>query len=214
MTADIAAAAHKAFQELLVDVPAMKPTKTNPHFKSKYIPLDAIHDTVDPLLVQHGFTWSTFPTTDHTGQPAMRYELRHVATGEVWGDVMPLLVDKQNSQGLGSAITYARRYAISAVLGIVADEDDDGHKAANARREAPAPRAEAPKPTGDGGVITEAQRRRLFATAMSSGKTNEQVKATILRLTGQDSSKGITRDKYEAVVAAVEASGNVEDIPL
>ncbi len=199
-----------AFQALRQAVPPLKPTKTNPHFKSKYIPLDAIHDAVDPLLVEHGFTWSAFPTISD-GRPAMRYELRHVATNEVWGDVMPLLVDKENSQGLGSAITYARRYAISAVLGIVADEDDDGHKAAHARSAAPAP---PPVERSTGGVITEAQRRRLFAIATSSGKTNEQVKAMILDLTGQDSSKGIPRDKYEAVVAAVEASSDVEDIPL
>jgi hypothetical protein len=207
-----AAEANRAFQALLVDVPAMKPTKTNPHFKSKYIPLDAIHDAVDPLLVRHGFTWGAFPTTID-GRPAMRYELRHVATNEVWGDVMPLLVDKENSQGLGSAITYARRYAISAVLGIVADEDDDGHKAAHARSAAPAPRQAAPKPTGDG-FITDAQRRRLFAIANNAGKTTEQVKAILMDLTGQDSSNGITRDKYEAVVAAVEANADVEEIPL
>jgi hypothetical protein len=202
---------NRAFQALLQDVPALKPTATNPHFKSKYIPLDAIHDAVDPLLVAHGFTWGAFPTI-HDGRPAMRYELRHVATDAVWGDVMPLLVDKENSQGLGSAITYARRYAISAVLGIVADEDDDGHKASEARRAAPA--TAPPPPDRDTGVISEAQRRRLFAIAAGSGKSNDQVKAVIVDLTGQDSSKGIPRDKYEAVVAAVEASASVEEIPL
>jgi hypothetical protein len=207
--------AGRAFQALQHAVPALERSATNPHFKSRYIPLEAIHDAVDPLLVEHGFTWSAFPAI-HDGRPAMRYELRHVASGEVWGDVMPLLLDKENSQGLGSAITYARRYAISAVLGIVADEDDDGHKAANVARKAAAsaPPREAPaKPTADG-VISEAQRRRLFAIAATAGRSNDEVKAIIVDLTGQDSSKGIPRDKYEAVVAAVEASARVEDIPL
>jgi hypothetical protein len=44
---------------------------------------------------------------------------------------MPLLLDKRNSQGLGSAITYARRYALTAVLNLVADEDDDGNQASS-----------------------------------------------------------------------------------
>jgi hypothetical protein len=205
------AESNRALQALQHAVPALERSATNPHFKSKYIPLEAIHDVVDPLLVEHGFTWSVFPAI-HDGRPAMRYELRHVATNEVWGDVMPLLLDKENSQGLGSAITYARRYAISAVLGIVADEDDDGHRAASVARPAAATRQ--PEAREPGGVISESQRRRLFAIAGASGLSNDQVKAIIVDLTGQDSSKGITRDKYEAVVATVEANAAAGAVPL
>lgn len=42
---------------------------------------------------------------------------------------MPLLLSEHDSQGLGSAVTYARRYSISAVLNLVADDDDDGNQA-------------------------------------------------------------------------------------
>jgi hypothetical protein len=93
------------------------------------------------------------------------------------------------------------------------DDPDNRHpEPAEYRR----PRPSAPRPSGpaDTGVISEAQRRRLFAIAASAGKSNDQVKALIVNLTGQDSSKGITREKYEAVVAAVEASDDLKDIPL
>jgi hypothetical protein len=55
---------------------------------------------------------------------------------------MPLLLGKEDSQGFGSAITYARRYSLCAVLNLVADDDDDGHrasqrKAAGASSDAP-----------------------------------------------------------------------------
>lgn len=49
---------------------------------------------------------------------------------------MPLLLDKQNPQGLGSALTYAKRQSLMAVVGIVGEEDDDGNLASK-KSEAP-----------------------------------------------------------------------------
>ena len=77
------------------------------------------------------------PVSDDHGHPALLYRLAHATTGEVLEGVMPLLLDKQNAQGLGSAITYARRYSLCAVLNIVADEDDDGQKASQGASERP-----------------------------------------------------------------------------
>lgn len=57
----------------------------------------------------------------------------------------------------------------------------------------------------DDGLISEAQRRRLFAIAKDAGATTEWVKSVVADLTGQDSTKKIPRDRYESVVAAVEA---------
>jgi hypothetical protein len=116
-------------------------------------------------------------------------------------------------KGMNKAQTAARKYALIGAFQLsTGDDPDDRHpEPAEYRRQRPAPRPSAP---GDAGVISEAQRRRLFAIAASSGKSNEQVKATIVDLTGQDSSKGIPRDKYEAVIAAVEASADLADIPL
>jgi hypothetical protein len=42
---------------------------------------------------------------------------------------LPIINEKNNIQGLGSAITYNRRYALSAIVGIISDEDDDGNSA-------------------------------------------------------------------------------------
>lgn len=120
---------HKNLDEALVAFQAEMPTlpkdSTNPHFKSKFTSLDTIVERVTPVLTRHGLSWSTLPTI-HEGQPALRYRLAH-AGGDALEDTMPLLLDRENSQGLGSALTYARRYAVCAVLNLVADEDDDGN---------------------------------------------------------------------------------------
>lgn len=116
-------------------------------------------------------------------------------------------------KGMNKAQTAARKYALIGAFQLsTGDDPDDRHPEPAEYR----PRRSAPARTGggDGGAITEAQRRRLFAIAGASGKTNDEVKAIIVNLTGQDSSRGITRDKYEAVVAAVEASADIEEIPL
>jgi hypothetical protein len=111
------------------EVGPIAPDAVNPHFNSKFTSLAKVVETVGPILNRHGLTWRTFPTTNEHGQPALRYRLQHTESGEMDEDVMPLLLGKVDSQGLGSALTYSRRYALCAVLNLVADDDDDGHGA-------------------------------------------------------------------------------------
>lgn len=126
---------HKSLGEALLaaklEMPALKRDAVNPHFKSKFISLGSLTDTVEPVLLKHGLLWSTFPCVDANGNPALRYSLTHVPSGETIGDTMLLLLGKQDPQGQGSATTYGRRYALQAVLDLVADSDDDGEAASS-----------------------------------------------------------------------------------
>jgi hypothetical protein len=109
----------------------------NPHFGNKYISLDKLVPQVLPLLNANGLVLTQLPTNlGVLGEPspALRTRLTHAPTGEFIEDTAPLLLDKQNSQGVGSAITYMRRYALLSILGLVADEDDDGEKASKSER--------------------------------------------------------------------------------
>jgi hypothetical protein len=72
--------------------------------------------------------WTTLPGRDEMG-PYLEYRLLHVDSDDGLSGRIPLLLDKGNSQGLGSALTYARRYALVSVLNLTADEDDDGNSA-------------------------------------------------------------------------------------
>lgn len=117
-----------ALLDLQAEIPTLPKDATNPHFGSKYTPLDTIVEKVGPLLHKHGFVWSALPAGSHA-EPQLHYRLAYAPTGEVLEGHMPLLLDKASSQAMGSAITYARRYALSSVLNLVADEDDDGNAA-------------------------------------------------------------------------------------
>jgi hypothetical protein len=137
------AAALLAFQQ---EAPGLVMDATNPHFRNKYASLDGIMAKVRPVLNKHGLVLTQIPSVvmDGSGgvQPALTTRLTHAESGEYIEDKMLLLLDKQNSQGLGSALTYARRYSITAFLALVGDEDDDGQAAST-----PSPRAQT-KATG------------------------------------------------------------------
>lgn len=107
---------------------------TNPHFKSKFASLEAITETVRPVLAKNGLALvqgGGVPISDETGAvTAVSVETMLVHESGEWisnGVTMPL--DKATAQGVGSAVTYGRRYGLSALLALTTDEDDDGAKA-------------------------------------------------------------------------------------
>lgn len=116
----------EAILAVQAEVGTLPKNAVNPHFKSKFTPLDTIVETVGPVLVKNGLVWRTYPTVKD-GRPALRYRMAHAPSGEVDEDTMLLMATKEDPQGQGGGITYARRYALCAYLNLVADEDDDGN---------------------------------------------------------------------------------------
>lgn len=115
------------------EVPTLTKDAVNPHFNSRYTPLDTIVETVGPILNKHGLIWMAMPSGSHD-EPTLKYQLTHAATKDSIEGEMPLLLDKSSAQAMGSALTYTRRYSLCAVLNLVADDDDDGHAAGTASR--------------------------------------------------------------------------------
>ena len=121
---------------------------TNPAFRNRYATLDAIMEQVRPVLARHGLAvlqTGTAPETIDGRLVAVGIETMLLHTSGEWiASSVTLPVEKLTAQGAGSAISYGRRYGLSAILGLTA-EDDDG-QAASARPAAlarPEPRAEA-----------------------------------------------------------------------
>lgn len=185
------------------ELPAMPKDKTNPHFKSKYTSLDAIMELVDPVLDKHGFIWVTKPGIHEKG-PTLIYELVHVGSGNSIAGEMPLMLQKSDPQGQGSAITYARRYSICAVLGLVADEDDDGNSAVAAARAMRAVNAEA----GRIGRIPEPPVDNPPAELPSAEESNPE----IVKLANRIKSSGIEPGavKLKLLSLGVEDPKNLE----
>ena len=102
----------------------------NPAFRSKYVTLDSILDTLRPILTSNGLML-TQGSTPPWGVEAITVESRIIHTSGEWiATTVTIPVTKPDAHGLGSALTYGRRYSVSALLAISADEDDDANGAA------------------------------------------------------------------------------------
>lgn len=95
----------------------------NPYFKSKYADLNALMDVIKPQLDKKG--WILIQTVE---EGCLHTDLHHMRTHQSLQSNMQLLTAKPDMQQLGSAITYARRYSLLAMLNIETI-DDDGNSA-------------------------------------------------------------------------------------
>jgi len=134
----------KALQCFQGKMAKIKKDATNPFFKSKYASLSTILEHIQTPLSECGLSFAQFPDGSQ-----LTTLLMHGESGE-WiqagYDICPI---KNDPQAIGSALTYARRYALSGILGINVDDDDDGNLATGKKIEpakAPiSPQAEKPK---------------------------------------------------------------------
>lgn len=103
----------------------------NPFFKSKYADLESVWDACRGLLSDNGLAIMQFPGlyTDHDKSMSLTTIISH-KSGEYISQEMSVPVTKADAQGAGSALTYMRRYALAAVVGVV-QADDDGNAASN-----------------------------------------------------------------------------------
>lgn len=121
---------HEALLDVQKALPSLSKDARNPHFKNKYVTLEQLMEKVLPVLHERDLLLLQLPTT-YTGDLALETQIVHVPSGTEVKSVMPLnKLQKDDPQGQGSALTYARRYSLMATLGLVADEDDDGNAAA------------------------------------------------------------------------------------
>lgn len=118
----------KALCAFQAELPSIRRDGVNPFHSSAYATFDHIVKIAAPLLSKQGLAVSQPMETLENGDVILNTMLMH-ASGQYMGSEVKLLLDKRNMQGLGSAITYARRYSYSSVLGLVTDVDDDGNEA-------------------------------------------------------------------------------------
>lgn len=141
----------KALVALVAAMPAAPKDASNPHFGQSYASLLSIWEVVRPILKAHGFALiqQPMPSTDGV---YLETHLIHESGAFLTARLIMPVRQKDNPQAIGSALTYARRYSMSAMLSIVTEEDDDG----NAGAAGAPPRAAAPAPQTTRASLTAA----------------------------------------------------------
>lgn len=189
-------------------VGAVKKTANNPHFKSKYADLEAVMDACAEALKTNGLAvWQS--VSEDGGRMVTR--LYH-DSGQWIEGYTPLIVGKNDMQGLGSAYTYARRYGLMAALGI-APEDDDGNAAAAAKPAAKAPaKAQAKQeedPFAEPGYVLDAKAILKMAPTVKPDEWDAYMDGITPRLEDMKAANLKTYNHVIAKLGEIEASMKV-----
>jgi hypothetical protein len=162
----------------------MSKDATNPFFKSKYAALEATITAAKPHLKKHGLAVIQFPV----GR-GLKTVILH-KSGQWLAETADLVIKDETPQGQGSAITYMRRYAYSAALGIATEDDDDGNGATKPRTpfQKPDTATKTADTKKDPKVELAAAKERLITLLGLLGhkglKTKKQYEDTVFDLTG------------------------------
>lgn len=104
----------------------------NPHLKNRYASLNSVLDTIKPVANKNGLVITqlvmALPQDRFPGMVGLQTKVVHAESGMAIEDNQSIPMPKSDPQGLGSAVTYARRYGLVSMFGI-GSEDDDGNAA-------------------------------------------------------------------------------------
>jgi hypothetical protein len=183
---------------------------SNPAYKSKYATLPAILDLLRPLLAEEGVMLAMpFSAGDNT---VTIHPTLMASDGTTWyPPTLCLPVNRWDAQGIGSAVTYGRRYLCLAIFGIAGDDDDDG----NAASQRPAPSAQVPaseRPLNEQNVqrVKDAMAEWDLSEEEAVNAITENAKSSLDEMTADEAVlvvKWIAREKAARAKAAKEAKG-------
>lgn len=118
----------KAMAEFRKKVVQPKKDANNPFFKSKYVMLEGVVKAIDDAIDGLGLSYIQEATSEDK-EACVSTTIIHESGEYIKFDSLSLPVSKVDAQAFGSAVTYAKRYSLSAAFGITSDVDDDGNKA-------------------------------------------------------------------------------------
>ena len=180
----------KAMLKVQAEVqPALK-DRENTFARSKYATLNSVMDACRDSLIRNGIWLVQHPVPVEEGHLGLVTKIIHTQSGQWQSSLMVMPLPKADPQGYGSALTYGRRYALSTLVGIVTEEDDDGIRASfgsqNTRTVKPSPQnddfghpALAGLPHIDGITFstTETQDHKLCIVATGDTRAKKQILA-------------------------------------
>ncbi len=176
---------------------------TNPHFKSKYASLDAIWAAIREPLTTNGLSVTQMGDWQD-GTELLVTTIWHVS-GEFISGVQPVNFEttgrRNGSQEHGSAMTYLRRYALAAALGIASQDDDDAESSSTPT---PKKKTEPAKAAPASGPASEQQQVKNFVTHVCAMDPPGHIIGAACEAVGADSLETVPADKRRAVIADIE----------
>tara|TARA_R110002153_G_scaffold151656_1_gene303060 strand:- start:2318 stop:3001 length:684 start_codon:yes stop_codon:yes gene_type:complete len=212
------AALGEAMTKAQAEMSGAKKTAKNPFFKSNYANLEEVIYCIKEPFANNGLSFLQFPITED-GFAGVETVLMHKSGEWMSGEFM-LKCSKNDPQGMGSAITYARRYGLQSIAG-VPSEDDDGNAATQPSPRSLAPavkaaqaKAKASKPTGkpvfDEPQMTKDQEKNINALYKTAKLTPTRLQNGVYRATNSRTQNAQELTKAEAATLISLISGIIE----
>ena len=187
---------YKAFVKFQSEFKGMKPDSSNPFFKSTYISLDGILETVRPILAKNGLAVIQEATGDGD-YIFVKTKLIHESGEMIETEVLKMKPQKNDPQSMGSCITYSKRYQLAALLGICECIDDDANIATYGNS--------VPEQSKSNGKLSAKQVGRLLAIGLKAGIKEPEIKKVIKAEFGKDKIEDLSIEAYNTICSRLEA---------
>jgi hypothetical protein len=148
----------------------------NPHFKSKFASLGSVRAAVTPVFVKNGLAVTQLNEPHGDGGVCVVTLLLH-ESGEWIRSRLYVPVSKKDAQGFGSALSYARRYALAMIANIATDDDDDANEAVRPQAQKPAE-----KPANDTAAPKNEVDVEALIQALEASKDAEELSKASLKV--------------------------------
>ena len=185
----------KAFVKFQSEFKGMKPDSSNPFFKSTYISLDGILETVRPILAKNGLAVIQEATGDGD-YIFVKTKLIHESGEMIETEVLKMKPQKNDPQSMGSCITYSKRYQLAALLGICECIDDDANIATYGNS--------VPEQSKSTGKLSAKQVGRLLAIGLKAGIKEPEIKKVIKAEFGKDKIEDLSIEAYNSICSRLE----------
>ena len=185
----------KAFVKFQSEFKGMKPDSSNPFFKSTYISLDGILETVRPILAKNGLAVIQEATGDGD-YIFVKTKLIHESGEMIETEVLKMKPQKNDPQSMGSCITYSKRYQLAALLGICECIDDDANIATYGNS--------VPEQSKSNGKLSAKQVGRLLAIGLKAGIKEPEIKKVIKAEFGKDKIEDLSIEAYNSICSRLE----------
>ena len=186
---------YKAFVKFQSEFKGMKPDSSNPFFKSTYISLDGILETVRPILAKNGLAVIQEATGDGD-YIFVKTKLIHESGEMIETEVLKMKPQKNDPQSMGSCITYSKRYQLAALLGICECIDDDANIATYGNS--------VPEQSKSNGKLSAKQVGRLLAIGLKAGIKEPEIKKVIKAEFGKDKIEDLSIEAYNSICSRLE----------
>ena len=186
---------YKAFVKFQSEFKGMKPDSSNPFFKSTYISLDGILETVRPILAKNGLAVIQEATGDGD-YIFVKTKLIHESGEMIETEVLKMKPQKNDPQSMGSCITYSKRYQLAALLGICECIDDDANIATYGNS--------SPDQSKSTGKLSAKQVGRLLAIGLKAGIKEPEIKKVIKAEFGKDKIEDLSIEAYNSICSRLE----------